>query len=147
MQEAPNGPVRRLDVPAYGSGGSEFSADAGAGRYVVRLLAMGDGMLRRGARSALRDEIATAVTVRHGICTAATGDHRAGWVVGPRTAVRSVPRADAAPVADTAALPFVWSSPDADPTRAPGWVAMRLWRPDGGHADGFVRPGTVRFAG
>lgn len=142
LQEAPDRVVRRLEVAGYGSGGSGFTAVRLRERYAVRLRGAGGGKLLRGARSELVQTTAAGTRVRRGVCTAITGDHRAGWIVKPGAPVRNAPRANAAAATGTDALPFVWSRGSAPP----GWVAVTLWTAVGSHSVGFLPQSVVRFA-
>ncbi|MBA3429727.1 MAG: hypothetical protein H0U07_14310 [Actinobacteria bacterium] len=144
LQEKPGTPLRTLGLPSYGSGGSGFTAVRGRERFTVRLLAAGDGKILQGARSELVRDTPARRYVQRGVCTAITGNHQAGRVTNVDAAVRTAPRPNAPPVTDASALPFVWSSPDAKLPPA-GWVAVRLWRADGHHTDGFLPEGNVRF--
>jgi len=145
LQEARSQVVRRLTVSGYGSGGSGVTVVDRRERYVVRLLGAGDGKLLRGARSRLVHWTPSGTTVRSGVCTAVTGDHRAGWVVKPAALPRTAPRSNATPVSATAALPFVWTHPRAAGSTPAGWIAVALWEADGGHSVGFMPESDVRF--
>jgi hypothetical protein len=147
LQEAPRGPLRQLQVPLYGSGGSGFTAVSGRDRFTVRLLGGGGGEMLRGTRSQLVRVTPSTRRVYRGICTELPGNQHAGRVTAANVTVRTARRPGAPAVTDTFALPFVWSLTDAVQRLPPaGWVAVRLWRADGRHTDGFLPKRDVRFS-
>ena len=136
-------PLQRLDVPTYGSGGSGFTASRGRLRYEVELVEASTVTMLVRTPSELVRTSPSGTSTRRGLCTLTQGNYHAGWVTKPSTVIRTHARVGAPAVTDDSALPFVWSVPITAPA---GWVAVRLLRADGRHADGFAPASGVRFA-
>jgi hypothetical protein len=144
LQEAPGRPLKRVDVPTYVPGGAGFIALRKQQRYSVRL--RNAPPTHQRVRSDLVWTIGGGSRTLAGVCSVIRGDQHPGTVTTGAT-IRTKPDRHAPRVADASALPIVWSVPTINTPAFPsGWIAVQLWRADGGHSDGFVPRAQVSFA-